>query len=312
MATFTVGDQYAGKSLYNIFDEANLAGEYTPRMDVIQNATGLTRNDPLKAGQTFSYGDDPGSGEYQFLSKKFGAPGSGIGQSGQSGQTAQSVVQPAIDTLKSGIDPLKQKYQDLIASIKGKGAEAVRQTEIASAREFGKRGIPLSSGAYDQFVQSQTLPVNTQYAGLEAETGLAAQNAEQNIKNAIAELQGQAGFKGMDMDLALKQLAQQQSQFQTQEQRLRDAQVEAAKQQGIQTSVITADGRQKLVNTQTGQVIADLGASKTESGSGGGLDLSALIKQVSGSTIPPKPTAPPNTNTTTGKVGGYGYSLYNA
>lgn len=222
MATFTVGDQFAGKSLYNIFDEANLAGEYTPRMDVIMNATGLSRNDPLKAGQSFSYNTDPGSGEYQFLNKKFGSNNPTISSAQSQTTTAQNAAQPAIDTLKSGIDPLKQKYNDLIASIKGKGQEAVRQTEIASAREFGKRGIPLSSGAYDQFVQSQTLPVNTQYAGLEAETGLKSQEAEQNIKNAIAQLQGQAGFKGLDQALAYAQLAQNESQFQTQEQRLRD------------------------------------------------------------------------------------------
>lgn len=223
LSYFKTPESLAGKSLYNIFDEANLAGEYTPRMDVLMNATGLSRDNPLTAGQGFSYNADPGSGEYQFLSKKFGNPISEADKASQD-QTAaaQKAVQPAIDTLQSGIDPLKKRYQDLISSIKGKGAEAVRQTEISSAREFGKRGIPLSSGAYDQFVQSQTLPVNTQYAGLEASANLDAQNAEQNIKNAIAQLQGQSGFKGLDQALAYAQLAQNQNQFQTTEQRLRD------------------------------------------------------------------------------------------
>lgn len=305
---FTVGDQFEGKNLYNIFDEANLAGEYTPRMDVLMAASGLTRNDPLKTGQQFSYDTDPGSGEYQFLVNKFGAPKT---EGQYQTDSAQSVIKPAVDTLQSGRQPLQDRYKSLIDSIKGREAQSVKDAEIATAREYGKRGIPLSSGAYDESLRNATNPVRTQYAGIEADTGLAAQNADQNILNAIASLQGQAGFKGMDMDLALKQLAQQQSQFDVTS-RQAQSQIEAAKQQGIPTTIITSGGSQKLINTQTGQVIADLGAEKLASG---GQSYSTVNQQFN--PTEPKPTTKPSSttstySTTSGPKGGLGYNTYTA
>src|SRR3990167_11413550 len=114
LSYFKTPESLVGKSLYNIFDESGRAGEYFPRMDVIMNETGLTRNDPLKAGQTFSYANDPGSGEYQYLTKKFGAPTSEADKMAQDqASAAQKAIQPAINTLQSGLDPLKQRYSDL-------------------------------------------------------------------------------------------------------------------------------------------------------------------------------------------------------
>jgi hypothetical protein len=212
MATFYVPENLSGQTL------RSLSQKYGFRGDVLGNFAGVGEDTPLKEGQAFNlpsnYGANSSEGgfAYNYLTP----------QSKYLTDQAQKAIQPAVQTLQSGIDPLKQKYTELIASIRGKQDVAVEQAGIASAQEFGKRGIPLSSGAYDQFLQKQVNPVNVQYEGLAAETGLGAQNAEQSILNAIASLQGQAGFTGLEQALAYAQLNQQNDQFNTSEQRLRD------------------------------------------------------------------------------------------
>lgn len=225
---FTVTEPYAGKSLRDIASEVERGGGYVPRLDVIRDVSGLSENSPLTSGQSVMFKNDPGAGEYQFLQRLFGNPSGSptVTPSQQTSQTyqqqAQGSIQPAVDTLKSGIDPLKQRYNDLISSIKNRGQQSEQQAGINAAQEFAKRGIPLSSGAYGDFLASRINPIRTETSALEADIGLKAQNAEQSIMNAIASLQGQAGFTGLEQALAYAQLAQNQNQFEDTQSLLRD------------------------------------------------------------------------------------------
>ena len=223
---FTVTEPYAGKSLRDIASDVAKSGGYVPRLDVISEVSGLGEGNPLTSGQSIAFKNDPGAGEYKFLQSLFGNP-SGAPTTAPGGnqtyqQQAQGAIQPAVDTLKSGIDPLKQRYNDLISSIKSRGQQSEQQAGINAAQEFAKRGIPLSSGAYGDFLASRINPIRTETSALEADTGLKAQNAEQSIMNAIASLQGQAGFTGLEQALAYAQLAQNQNQFEDTQSLLRD------------------------------------------------------------------------------------------
>src|SRR3990167_2607670 len=70
----------------------------------------------------------------------------------------------AVNTLQSGKAPLKEKYDAVLASIKGAYDLTKSQAQTATAQEFGKRGIPLTSGVYGQAQTQATLPVDTAYA----------------------------------------------------------------------------------------------------------------------------------------------------
>lgn len=227
MAEYYVPEALSGKTLKQIQQEQGLAF----RPDVLANFGGIQESTPLSAGSKFSLADDPGSAEYQTAAKLF-TPGAAYQSQQQDlqaqklSQQAKEAVQPAVNTLQSGIDPLKQKYNDLISSIKGSQKSAIQQTETAATQEFAKRGLLPSSGNFNEFLQSKTTPIDVQYNQLASETGLGAQNAEQSIINAIANLQAQSGLTGFNAAEASRQaglsLAEQQRQFDAQQKLAQD------------------------------------------------------------------------------------------
>jgi len=288
MATYEVPEKFGGMSLAQIYKSLENAGEYFPSAALAQDL-GVGFEQPLQTGQQFSYRDDPGSGGYQFLQKQFAPGGTFATQQAQQQaagmqQRAQEAVAPAIETLEKGKDPLKQKYNDIIASIKGEKEVAMQQAGVASAQEFGKRGIPLSSGAYSQYLQGRTLPISTAYESQEAQTGLAAQQMEQAIDNMIAQLQAETGMSAFDaenaVNMALMSLKEQQRQF--------DISTQLSKDQLAQNLEIAKMGKETGSNYVTlgeGSTLYDLltnqalyTAPKTYKGtSGGGGDTLGLF-----------------------------------
>lgn len=150
-------------------------------------------------------------------------------------QRSRAAVQPQIESLQasipeisskygqmrgqiqSEIEPLKQKYDNLIASIKGKGTQAIQQQTKITSGELGKRGILGSSTLAQQELASATQPIEQQYAGLESQAvgeqaagvrqlentlaGLAPQETAdmRAIQNAIAALQSGAVQTGTSL-----------------------------------------------------------------------------------------------------------------
>lgn len=102
-------------------------------------------------------------------------------------------AQPAIQTLESGKQPLTDRYNKIIEDIKGRRETAVQQTGISTATEFGKRGLPTSSGAYDVALRQATIPVEQAYG--QTITGAEGEREDKlsAIRNAIAGLQSGAG-----------------------------------------------------------------------------------------------------------------------
>lgn len=261
LQSFAVPESFVGKSLFDLQREGQKVG----RPDVLGSFLGVDPSQPLRAGQIFDFrtppGVDPsGSAEIQFLNQAF-QPG-GPARAQQLQQQAQQAVQPAVQTLQSGIEPLKQRYNELIASIKGSKESAVKQAEVGAAQEFARRGLTPASGAFQPFLQSRTLPVTTQFEQLGAETGLQAQGAEQAIQGAIAQLQATAGLSGFDkavaIENALRTLAETQRQFDItsgQTDRELALREETARQPQQQEQFTTLGEGSTLFNLLTGQPI---------------------------------------------------------
>lgn len=97
--------------------------------------------------------------------------------------------QPAITSLQGQSTDLQSRYKDLLASIKGQQGVAENQQITATSNELGKRGINNQSGVYQQEQATALRPLDAQYQGLSAQTGVAEQGQLNDIGNAVASLQ---------------------------------------------------------------------------------------------------------------------------
>jgi len=124
-----------------------------------------------------------------------GAGGAGVSGAGVSGmgnwqdivrqaqQMAQQAIQPQVQALEAREPQVESRYQQLLQDI-------TQTTRGAATAEFGRRGIPLSSGIVESTVGQRLAPQIAQ-AGVVKEAGLS------DIQQAIAALQGGALGAGM-------------------------------------------------------------------------------------------------------------------
>jgi hypothetical protein len=196
--------------------------------------------------------------------------------------------------------PLKERYSNLLDELKRKEGVETSTATTNLAREYGKRGIPLSSGVYDQNTQQVTSDISRYYGGQQKDVSIAQEEDLQGydnliaqltgqetesiraVRNAIAQLQAGGAQSGIQNALSLFGQQQQQSQFQAQ-QELANKQLALQEQasSAAQTEIVTVGGRKKLINKQTGQVISDLGSS-AEGTTAPGIDLSGIIQMLGG------------------------------
>jgi hypothetical protein len=163
----------------------------------------------------------------------------------------RQAAQPAIQSLQASIpetqqrfdtqreqlggerENLKKRYDTLLNEISRRESVDVSGQEKVTSNEFGRRGIPLSSGVFEQTLQDKLSPIRQFYTGQAASTGLEKESGIQNINNLLANLTGQetdatrgiqnaiaqlqAGGGSQAINQALGLLAQQQQQQQFQE-----------------------------------------------------------------------------------------------
>lgn len=252
--SFAVPEEFGGKSLSQLQREGKQVG----RADILAGFLGIKPETQLRSGQIFDVGNIPGvdpagSAELQFLSRAF-RPGNEVRRE-QATQRAQEAIQPAVETLRKGQDPLKDQYNKLIESIRGKGAEAERQAEIGAARSFASRGLTTTDPGFAKFQQQFTAPVQAQFAGLAERAGVEGRQAQNAILSAIAQLQGQAGFTGIESAFAERRLAQQQRQF--------DLAQQLAREQFREPQQAQDDPFARFAKVGEGQTIFDLSTGKS-------------------------------------------------
>lgn len=248
--------------------------------------------------------------QYNKLSGQAGLnPGESFGDYLTRKQTEQAnkIVQPAVDSLNAGIpelekaykdqqsqqqaekDPLIARYDQLLNEIRGRETSQVNDTTKTVNRELGRRGIALSSTFADQEVQGQTAGIHSQAQSDILSTNFDRESklrdidntivnlndqmvsAERDIRNTIAQIQATAGTEAANRALQIYQIDQQNRQAELDravKQKELDANITAS--QTPKTQVVTAGGRQLLVNSTTGQIIKDLGTSASGAGTGGG------------------------------------------
>ena len=230
-----------------------------------------------------------GSGKYHPANSSSGSSGSSSSSSGGAFNIVdyakqllgfqQQANKPAIQSLQAGIpevqstigaektrlegekQPLTARYEQLVRDVTGR-------TEMATAQEFGRRGIPTTSGLLEKTLAEKISP-ETERIGLAKEadirgidekiSGLTGIETEKirEIRNAIAQLEAGDSSGAIGNALNMAQLGESTRQFNV------GAELQKLQAEKVDTSTITAGGRVLLVNNQTGQTIKDLGSSLT-------------------------------------------------
>jgi hypothetical protein len=90
--------------------------------------------------------------------------------------------------LEAEKDPLTQRYDNLIAEIKGYGEKAVKNTGTDISRELGRRGISTTSGLGEKTITEGVNPILAEYAAKTKDTGFAKEEGLRNLVNQIASL----------------------------------------------------------------------------------------------------------------------------
>ena len=134
-------------------------------------------------------------------------------------------ISSAFDVQQSGLEayktPLAQKYDDLLKSL-------TQQQATTTSREFGRRGIPLSSGQFDTTLQELTAPTTERIGGqknlaladlqnLISGVGVTKQGQLSSIDQAMATLQAGGASNAITQALQMWQ-AQQTAQQSAKEQ----------------------------------------------------------------------------------------------
>lgn len=180
-----LADTLVSKGGYNITDALN--AEKGPR------AAELTR-EFMGGGTSGSVGSSGGSGgsledyfaKQQALQTQANAPAI---QSLQAGiPTSQASTQAQIGQRQAEIAPLKSRYDQLLADIKGQGQTALESQTRVTAGELGKRGIEGSSTLAGQEIASATRPITQQTQSLTQQTGVAQEADLRDISNQIQNL----------------------------------------------------------------------------------------------------------------------------
>lgn len=84
--------------------------------------------------------------------------------------------------------PLTERYSALIDELKRRETKETGAQSTALAREYGKRGVPLSSGAYEQDLAGKTGDISQFYAGQQKDVGFEKEDKLRELGNLLADL----------------------------------------------------------------------------------------------------------------------------
>lgn len=290
MATYEVPEQFVGKSLSDIRKKSD-----TPwRADVLAALLGVSEKTPFAAGQSFNISSiDPKNSEHQFLQSSF-APGGTYAQQQadikqkQMSEILQQGKTEAVGTLQAGKEPLKQRYDDIISSITQSKEQRLQESDIATAQEYGKRGIPLSSGVYNTAVQRGRVPIDVAFGETLSNVALNEQQAQNAIDSAIAQIQRATSQDEVSTALQIYQIA------------------ENAKQQGLSLAESARQFDENLAfqKSQQQQPTADPSSQFTTLGEG-----STLFNLLTGQPIFTAPKTYKSSGVSGGGISGGGFDI---
>src|SRR3990167_6764827 len=109
----------------------------------------------------------------------------------QQAQAAKAAA-PTVTAMEAEKQPLIQRYQSVLDQIAANQSAAITGQQTTSSREFGRRGIPLSSGVFETTLEERLNPIRREYSGLLGQTGAERESALAQLTSQIAGVRGNA------------------------------------------------------------------------------------------------------------------------
>jgi len=100
----------------------------------------------------------------------------------------QAATQSSKAALEASKAPLTERYQAIIDQLKGREQKETLAQQTALSQEYGKRGVPLSSGMFTQDLLGKTQNISQYYGGLQKETEASRSADLQDIATKISQL----------------------------------------------------------------------------------------------------------------------------
>ena len=161
--------------------------------DAAAERYGVGIDSPLTAGQTLSLNQplDPAGNMYRDITSPFSRT-TATAPAEKALAASKPITEQAYAErgrqLEAEKAPLNERYQGLIAELTRRETKETGATSTALAREYGKRGVPLSSGAYEQDLLGKTGDISQFYAGQQKEVGFEREDKLRDIGNLLANL----------------------------------------------------------------------------------------------------------------------------
>ena len=113
--------------------------------------------------------------------------------SGLQSQTPKigQIFQGKMDYLTSQLDPVKTRYDNLLASLMNRQSSEEETSKLNYMKEMAKRGISQASGAFTSGLEGVLNPIKRGYSDLLASTNFERESSMKSIQDAIAQLGGQ-------------------------------------------------------------------------------------------------------------------------
>ena len=173
-------------------------------------------------------------------------------------QLRQQYNQPIIQQTEAQKPNIESRYKTILDELKRKETEQTGKETTRLAREYGARGISLSSDAYQKGLGETLSPISQYYAGQTTQTGVAQQSELDQLNNVIALLK--VGNPDQSITEALNLYNQQNEQNRLAQQ------AEATRQFDLQKLKYENPTEKAYKEAQTRKLLAETGNIRSESG----------------------------------------------
>lgn len=183
----------------------------------LASALGIGEETPLE-NKAYAVAIGPGQ-ESEYIQKYFTStsPTAGFESTLSAGkplvEAAYSERGRQLETEKA---PLTERYNALITELTRRETQDVGQLTTNLAREYGRRGVPLSSSAYSEDLFNKQQPIKQFYSGQGVTVGLEKETKLREINNLLSELPIQKAkeLQGIDEKIAELKMSGQNQQLQ--------------------------------------------------------------------------------------------------
>lgn len=231
-----------------------------------------------------NYGTSPGGIQQQYMD----AAKPAISSLQSSIPEIQNTYSTTRNQLQNSKQNLSERYKSILTDLSSRQTADVNSQTRVTSGELGKRGITGSSTLAQQEIQNAVQPINSQYATLSTNTGLAQNEALQGIDNSIANLANQETSSLRDVYNTIGQLQSSAGQGGIQAALQQYSQQEQARQAAAQLALQQSQmeqqkAQQQFENNYQSQIqplqlqqLRTQIANANKPAASSGLDLSAL------------------------------------